>query len=878
MKSFYLFFVVFCCCMILGIPVLAESLREAVFPFYGNVNITQPYGADTQSHANSCAVDFGGYVVMHAPFDMSVVYYQDDANGTVFQSDNKVKLANGQESYVCIFVGHCDDVSPYDIHVGKHFSQGEECYKGGQKGFAFGAHIHMECSLGRYKAYGQSDCVEWNSSGKLTRQAGPQEIFYVDRTLTTKITQAYSGFSMNFTWVDMPPVTIPINEQNFPDPIFRQYILDNIDGTRDGLLSRYEIEHTTWIYMIDRGISSLKGIEFFGYLEELHCGHNNLTELDVSQNIRLITLYCQYNKIIELDVSKNSNLSYLGCQVNQDMKKISIGTNLGTLIAYDCGNLKNIQIPDNAQLTNMDISFSKPEMLNLERCPNLRGLRVRNCDLKSLDLSRCSNLEELYCSNLMSNEYADRLNDFTELDLSKCSKLYRVECSYNRSLNRLILPQTNSLVDLECINCALNQIDVSGLSAINRLDCSNNKIKELNIGHKEQLKEFYCAGNELVQLDVSGLPNLEWIDFSENALTNINLSNNTKLETYRGNYNYYFVETDSTGMVDLSLLPGNFDITKASNWDGGTVTDHILNTVKDTVSYDYDCGNGKKVTFNLRIRKGIIVSFDAGGGSGTMNSIFLEDIPAKLVFPPNSFIAPDGKVFSHWEYRRDSYSVGSLPQPELGVDKYLPGQVCYPARSNTVTAAWGVAGVDVEARLEMKQLSTISDELRRIYVSISAIKDALYGSFQGYPNVAYYDVSILVKRDGIHWEEAGVENYPLEGIIVKLPYPPGTGKTGYRFYISHMFAHSNSRLGVTAGEIENPAYALRDDGIVVALRGASPIAIGWEDASDDKGDNEESTITDEVDLPKTGDDSNLPALCFLLLSGILGIMLLTRKR
>lgn len=43
-----------------------------------------------------------------------------------------------------------------------------------------------------------------------------------------------------------------------------------------------------------RGITDLKGIEFFGELTELRCGDNNLTVLDVSNNGKLQALDCQF--------------------------------------------------------------------------------------------------------------------------------------------------------------------------------------------------------------------------------------------------------------------------------------------------------------------------------------------------------------------------------------------------------------------------------------------------------------------------------------------------------------------------------------------------------------------------------------------------------
>ena len=59
-------------------------------------------------------------------------------------------------------------------------------------------------------------------------------------------------------------------------------------------------------------------------------------------------------------------------------------------------------------------------------------------------------------------------------------------------------------------------------------------------------------------------------------------------------------ETSRT--FDLSTLPG-FDVSKATNWKGGTVNGSIL-TVDDgatEVTYSYDCGRKATREFSLQV-------------------------------------------------------------------------------------------------------------------------------------------------------------------------------------------------------------------------------------------------------------------------------------
>ena len=129
-----------------------------------------------------------------------------------------------------------------------------------------------------------------------------------------------------------------IDENNFPDEIFRQYVSDHFDKDEDGWLIPDEIEAVTSIQCYYADITALKGIEHFTSVKELLCFGNKLRELDVSQNTALTslncfnneltsldvstltdltTLICSYNKLSELDISKNTKLQNLHCQYNQ---------------------------------------------------------------------------------------------------------------------------------------------------------------------------------------------------------------------------------------------------------------------------------------------------------------------------------------------------------------------------------------------------------------------------------------------------------------------------------------------------------------------------------------------------------------------------------
>ena len=114
-------------------------------------------------------------------------------------------------------------------------------------------------------------------------------------------------------WAD-----VEINETNFPDANFRNWLLAQETG-EDGILTDEEIVGVYFgaIQVGGMEIADLTGIAFFTALEDLECYENHLTTLDVSHNTALaIGLDCSDNQLTSLNVSNNPNLTSINCQNN----------------------------------------------------------------------------------------------------------------------------------------------------------------------------------------------------------------------------------------------------------------------------------------------------------------------------------------------------------------------------------------------------------------------------------------------------------------------------------------------------------------------------------------------------------------------------------
>ncbi len=228
--------------------------------------------------------------------------------------------------------------------------------------------------------------------------------------------------------------SVEINEANFPDAKFRQFVAENFDTDGDGALSAEEIEAVTEIKVSNMGISDLTGIEHFTALESLHCASNQLTSLDLSNNPALEVLYCSATNLTTLDLSYNAKLKELRCEYN-NLTSLNVNNN-PALEILGCG--------DN-QLTSIDLSSN----------PALKSLNCYNNELASLDVSSNPALATLDCFT----------NQITSLDVSKNTALTYLQCGHN-NLTSLDLSNNEALEFLTCYGNQLTSLDLSNNIAL----------------------------------------------------------------------------------------------------------------------------------------------------------------------------------------------------------------------------------------------------------------------------------------------------------------------------------------------------------------------------------------------------------------------------
>ena len=228
----------------------------------------------------------------------------------------------------------------------------------------------------------------------------------------------------------VPEGYIAINEKNFPDENFRDYVAREWDKNHDKYFSPSEIANAKWISCDNKEISNLKGIEFFTNIWLLECYYNNLTTIDLSHNKNLSYINCHHNQLKELDVS-----------------------GLPLLKTFYCGHneLPSINVSKNEQLEDFDCQDNHLDTLNVSQNKELVKLSCGDNNLTELDVSENKKLKELwfYRDNLSNLD----LGNQTELEVLSCAgnPLSVLDVSANTKLKKLLVSNTN-LTSLDAKN------------------------------------------------------------------------------------------------------------------------------------------------------------------------------------------------------------------------------------------------------------------------------------------------------------------------------------------------------------------------------------------------------------------------------------------
>ena len=348
---------------------------------------------------------------------------------------------------------------------------------------------------------------------------------------------------------------VAINEANFPDANFRNYLLKQPFGA-DGVLTSDEIANELYMDVYEKGITNLKGIEHFTALLGIDCSHNQLTSLDVSKNTQLKELYCEGNQIRG---------------VQMDALIASLPNKAGKV--YDFGvRDEGMPIADDNDITFAQVAAAKAKGWIPQAWDNVdesyynyagsdaasMGIVINSANFPDYYFRRflfyedfgedgvltpeeIANTTELFMvvefiSDLTGIEHFTALealnvsqNGIKTLDLSKNTALQEVDCSDN-SLEEIILPTSGNLTYLDCSENKLAALTIPAQLKLETLDCSDNEaITSLDLSTCTSLEYLACLNTNITSLDLSPCKALERLGCSNTKLTTLSLVNNPAL-------------------------------------------------------------------------------------------------------------------------------------------------------------------------------------------------------------------------------------------------------------------------------------------------------------------------------------------------------------
>ncbi len=145
----------------------------------------------------------------------------------------------------------------------------------------------------------------------------------------------------------------------------------------------------------------------------------------------------------------------------------------------------------------------------------------------SIDASKCTTLESLYCYNSGDDNGLIELNlngcsalksleiegDLTSLDISDCTALTYLNC-YDNQLTSLDVTQNTALTELDCGGNELTSLDVAKNTALTSLNCGYNQLTSLDVSKNTKLTELECNGNQFTASEMNkiyeALPTVEY--------------------------------------------------------------------------------------------------------------------------------------------------------------------------------------------------------------------------------------------------------------------------------------------------------------------------------------------------------------------------------
>ncbi len=194
---------------------------------------------------------------------------------------------------------------------------------------------------------------------------------------------------------------------------------------------------------------------------------------------------------------------------------------------------------DNSQLFSVD----------LDGLDQLRELYIRDSEIFYIDFALLTQLRKLTLSN--------NININSVMDLSPLTALQRLDLSDNQ-LTEINLKGLNQLTHLFVENNELTALDLSDNLSLQHVEASTNKLQYLNLSQLDKLTYLALNNNQLTSVDLNGLGQLTYLYIGNNQLAALDLTDNLNLQQlFAWDNNLHHLNLSQQGKLTYLVLKSN---------------------------------------------------------------------------------------------------------------------------------------------------------------------------------------------------------------------------------------------------------------------------------------------------------------------------------
>ncbi|MBQ8569732.1 MAG: hypothetical protein IJ446_10995 [Oscillospiraceae bacterium] len=302
--------------------------------------------------------------------------------------------------------------------------------------------------------------------------------------------------------------------------------------------------------------AACKGVSFFANYDTT----GRSAWLDTSSNSVL-----QCNVCIK---AMTSNVSDIGVCIDKTSFPDDIFREF--VSSYDINSNGYLSKRECEAVTSVDVKcMGIADLKGIEYFTEITDLVCYGNKLTGLDLTGNTKLVKLNCHD----------NELTSLDIYKCTSLTEVYCNDNmiKSLDFSFNPQIQFI---QCCDNQLVALNVTGCTALKTLNCDNNYIETLDLSDNAKLFNLHCKNNSLAYIDITDNPEIIYFFADGNVYGIGNVKDSFSPDVISG--------FDPDKISDVRGAEYDPELNAFVNFEGLTVT------------YTYDCGQGKNAVFTLK--------------------------------------------------------------------------------------------------------------------------------------------------------------------------------------------------------------------------------------------------------------------------------------